>query len=101
MFGPGKIADNNELESLGVGIDRCAGIETPVLLLGGARSPKHLRVRLEALAAVLPNVHPAMLLKRSDLTRMSARVGGLEEQVRLVESMSHAGPFVVGCPAVA
>jgi hypothetical protein len=61
MLAPGQIADDNELESLGVGIDRYAGIETPVLLLGGTRSPRHLRMRLEALAAVLPNVHSVVL----------------------------------------
>ena len=64
LFAPGQIADDNELESLGVGIDRYAGIEIPVVLLGGSRSPKHLRVRLEALAAVLPNIHSVVLLKR-------------------------------------
>jgi hypothetical protein len=39
MFAPGQILDDNELESLGVGIERYAVIEIPVLLLGGTRSP--------------------------------------------------------------
>jgi pimeloyl-ACP methyl ester carboxylesterase len=49
-----QIADDEAIESLGVGLDRYARLDLPVLLLGGGRSPAHLRERLDALAAVLP-----------------------------------------------
>ena len=53
MFAPGQISDDDEIESLGVGIERYATVQVPTLLVGGARSPTHLHVRLDALAAVL------------------------------------------------
>jgi pimeloyl-ACP methyl ester carboxylesterase len=64
MFAPGQIADDVNLESLGVGIRRYAALNVPALLLGGARSPKHLSARLNALAAVLPNVDSVVILPR-------------------------------------
>lgn len=42
---PGQIKDDENLESLGVGIDRYAHLHVPALLIGGARSPHHLRDR--------------------------------------------------------
>lgn len=63
MFAPGQISDDNALESLGVGVDRYAHVDIPTLLLGGARSPRHLRHRLDALAAVMPNVESIVILK--------------------------------------
>jgi pimeloyl-ACP methyl ester carboxylesterase len=62
MFAPGQIQDDANLESLGIGIDRYANLNMPALLIAGARSPKHLRVRLDALAAVLPNVDSIVVL---------------------------------------
>lgn len=62
-YAPGQIRDDMALESLGVGIDRYADVDVPALLLGGARSPKHLRARLDALAGVLPQVHSVVILK--------------------------------------
>lgn len=61
---PGQVADDEALESLGVGIDRYARLDLPVLLLGGGRSPAHLRARLRALAGVLPWVEDTVLLPR-------------------------------------
>src|SRR3954465_12612230 len=58
----GQIADDEALESLGVGIYRYAAIDVPVLLLGGERSPTPLRARLDALAAVLPRAAPVEIL---------------------------------------
>jgi pimeloyl-ACP methyl ester carboxylesterase len=37
-------------------------MDVPALLLGGARSPRHLRDRLDALAEVLPHVHSVVIL---------------------------------------
>ena len=48
----------------GVGIERYARLGVPALLLGGARSPEHLRVRLGKLAAVLPDVRSVVILSR-------------------------------------
>jgi pimeloyl-ACP methyl ester carboxylesterase len=63
MFAAGQISDDSELESLGVGIERYEDLEVPTLLIGGARSPKHLRVRLAALATVLPCVGSVVILE--------------------------------------
>ena len=64
MFAPGQLADDVNLESLGVGIRRYAALNVPALLLGGARSPKHLSARLNALAAALPSVDSVVILPR-------------------------------------
>jgi pimeloyl-ACP methyl ester carboxylesterase len=61
-FAPGQIQDDANIESLGVGIGRYANLNVPALLLGGVRSPKHLRTRLDALASVLPNVDSLVTL---------------------------------------
>jgi pimeloyl-ACP methyl ester carboxylesterase len=57
-----QIVDDEALESLGVGLDRYARLDLPVLLLGGGRSPAHLRERLDALAAVLPRLDSTVVL---------------------------------------
>jgi pimeloyl-ACP methyl ester carboxylesterase len=64
LFAAGQIDDDNELESLGVGVGRYAHVDIPTLLLGGARSPRHLRERLDALSAVMPRVESVVTLKR-------------------------------------
>jgi pimeloyl-ACP methyl ester carboxylesterase len=56
-----QIADDDALELLGVGRDRYAQLNLPMLLLGGARSPAHLCVRLDALADVLPHLDSAVI----------------------------------------
>lgn len=60
---PGQISDDIALESLGVGIGRYADLGVPALLLGGAKSPEHLHVRLDALAHVLPRLESVVILK--------------------------------------
>jgi pimeloyl-ACP methyl ester carboxylesterase len=60
----GQIADDEALESLGVGVERYAAVDVPVLLLGGARSPAHLRAGLDALAAVLPRLDSVVVLQK-------------------------------------
>jgi pimeloyl-ACP methyl ester carboxylesterase len=57
-----QIADDEATESLGVGLDRYARLDLPVLLLGGGRSPAHLRRRLDALAGVLPRLEEVVIL---------------------------------------
>jgi len=62
-FAANQIADDTNLESLGVGIDRYAQLDVPTLLIGGARSPRHLLDRLDALTAVLPRVESTFIFK--------------------------------------
>ena len=59
---PAQIADDEAIESLGVGLGRYARLDLPVLLLGGGRSPAHMRERLDALAAVLPRLDSTVVL---------------------------------------
>ena len=57
-----QITDDEAIESLGVGLGRYARLDLPVLLLGGGRSPAHMRERLDALAAVLPRLDSTVVL---------------------------------------
>jgi pimeloyl-ACP methyl ester carboxylesterase len=59
-----QIADDEALESLGVGIDRYCDLNVLTLLVGGGRSPRHLRMRLDSLREVLPRVDGAVVLER-------------------------------------
>jgi len=58
-----QITDDEAIESLGVGLGRYARLDLPVLLLGGGRSPAHMRARLDALAAVLPRLEEVVILE--------------------------------------
>jgi pimeloyl-ACP methyl ester carboxylesterase len=58
-----QIADDEAIESLGVGLGRYARLDLPVLLLGGGRSAAHMRARLDALAAVLPRLEEVVILE--------------------------------------
>jgi pimeloyl-ACP methyl ester carboxylesterase len=60
---PAQVTDDEAIESLGVGLGRYARLDLPVLLLGGGRSPAHLRQRLDALAAVLPRLDSVVVLE--------------------------------------
>ena len=59
---PAQIADDEAIESLGIGLGRYARLDLPVLLLGGGRSPAHMRERLDALAAVLPRLDSTVVM---------------------------------------
>jgi pimeloyl-ACP methyl ester carboxylesterase len=61
-YAAAQIADDEAIESLGVGLDRYAGLDLPALLVGGDRSPAHLQASLAALAAVLPRAEPPVVL---------------------------------------
>jgi pimeloyl-ACP methyl ester carboxylesterase len=58
---PRQIADLAAIDALGVRLDAYAGIRTPVLLLGGGRSPAHLRERTRALARAIPGARTVVL----------------------------------------
>src|SRR3954469_4569495 len=68
----GQVADDEALESLGVGVDRYAAVDLPVLLLGGERSPAHLRRGLAALAAVLPHAETVILPRQGHVATVRA-----------------------------
>jgi pimeloyl-ACP methyl ester carboxylesterase len=57
-----QITDDEAIESLGVGLDRYGRLDLLVLLLGGGRSPAHMRARLDALAAVLPRLDSTVVM---------------------------------------
>ncbi|WP_405142618.1 alpha/beta hydrolase [Sphaerisporangium sp. NBC_01403] len=69
---PHQIDDNEALDRLGVRLDAYAGIDTPVLLLGGDRSPAHLSERLDALARVLPGAERVVLRGQGHTAHASA-----------------------------
>lgn len=52
---PRQIDDLTAIDDLGNRLTAYAAITTPVVLLGGDRSPAHLAERLDALAAVIPH----------------------------------------------
>ncbi|MBF8192028.1 alpha/beta hydrolase [Nonomuraea sp. K274] len=58
---PGQIEDNAAIDTLGIRLDAYAGIDVPMVLLGGDRSPAHLGERLDALARVLPQAERVVL----------------------------------------
>ncbi|MEJ3652598.1 alpha/beta hydrolase [Actinomycetes bacterium KLBMP 9759] len=58
---PRQLDDADAINRLGVRLDAYAGITTPVVLLGGSRSPRHLLDRLAALAEVLPGSRTVVL----------------------------------------
>jgi len=71
-FATGQIADDESLESVGIGLDQYAGITSPALLLGGAKSPAHLRQRLNALAKALPTVDTVIIKGQGHTANLGA-----------------------------
>lgn len=80
-----QIADDVALESLGVGIDRYRDLNVPALLLGGARSPRHLRMRLDSLRKVLPRVDSVVILERQGHV---ANVGAPSKLATIIEGFA-------------
>jgi pimeloyl-ACP methyl ester carboxylesterase len=60
-FVPRQIRDTRAIDDLGLRLDAYAGIEIPVVLLGGERSPPHLATRLDALASKLPRCERVLM----------------------------------------
>ncbi|MFG1707234.1 alpha/beta fold hydrolase [Nonomuraea sp. M3C6] len=58
---PRQIEDNVALDELGNRLDAYKGIDVPIVLLGGDRSPAHLGERLDALAPVLPRAERVVM----------------------------------------
>jgi len=57
------VAAEQALRCLDLRVVRDAHLGVPALLLGGAKSPEHLHVRLDALARVLPRLESVVILK--------------------------------------
>jgi pimeloyl-ACP methyl ester carboxylesterase len=66
---PRQITD---LDGVGQRLDAYARITTPVVLLGGERSPAHLGKSLDALAAVMPHAERVMLARRDHFANRKA-----------------------------
>jgi pimeloyl-ACP methyl ester carboxylesterase len=56
-----QLDDNDAIDALGNRLDAYSKIDLPILLLTGDQSPRHLRERLSALQAVLPDARRATL----------------------------------------
>lgn len=60
-FVPRQLDDTEAIDRLGVRLDAYASIGVPTVLLGGDRSPAHLRERLDALERAMPCVERVVL----------------------------------------
>ncbi|MFI6317683.1 alpha/beta fold hydrolase [Nonomuraea sp. NPDC050556] len=80
-----QIDDNEALDLLGVRLDAYAGIEAPVLLIGGDRSPAHLKERLDALARVLPRA-TSMVLSGQGHSAHAAAPATLADAIKSFEA---------------
>ncbi|HET8879498.1 MAG TPA: alpha/beta hydrolase [Arthrobacter sp.] len=78
---PRQMDDNTALEELGTRLDLYKEIQTPVLLIGGDKSPGHLGRKLDVLARTVPNAgrhvmrgqgHSANLRAPDELARVIA-----------------------------
>jgi pimeloyl-ACP methyl ester carboxylesterase len=78
---PRQITD---LEGLGLRLDIYAQIQTPVVLLGGERSPAHLGKSLDALAAVMPYSEKVILARRDH----SAHLKAAGEVAQVIETLA-------------
>ena len=78
---PRQITD---LDGLGVRLDVYAQIRTPVVLLGGERSPAHLGKSLDALAAVMPCSEKVILARRDH----SAHLKAAGEVAHVIETLA-------------
>ena len=78
---PRQISD---LDGVGPRLDVYARIETPTVLLGGERSPAHLRERLDALAAVMPHAEKVVLARRD----RSAHLRAPDEVAHVIETLA-------------
>jgi pimeloyl-ACP methyl ester carboxylesterase len=59
-----QIDDTEAINLLGNRLDAYGSIALPVLLLSGARTPKHLRERTDRLAGVLQGARPIAVMPR-------------------------------------
>jgi len=67
-----QIDDCAAIDQLGNRLDTYATITVPTMLLGGDRSPAHLRERLDALERVLPHTERVVLHKQGHAANVLA-----------------------------
>ena len=76
-----QTADAEAINDLGVRLDDYAGVTVPTVLLTGSRSPAHLRERIDALAAGMPDTRTVVLSGQghdAQLKKPSAVVEAIE-----------------------
>ena len=56
-----QLDDNDAIDALGVRLPAYAQLDLPILLLGGDKSPRHLRERLDALERTLPRTRRLLM----------------------------------------
>lgn len=77
---PRQIDDLSSLIALGDRRDAYRGIATPVLLLGGVKSPSHLAARLDALQEILPHCSRAVMPSQGH----TANTQGVDELAKII-----------------
>lgn len=79
---PGQIFDTKAIHDLGIRLDAYSTIDTPVILLSGERSPKHLGERIDALEHAMPHAEKVVLAKQGH----SANQKAPDELAALIET---------------
>lgn len=88
---PRQMDDNTALEQLGLRLDLYEQIQAPVLLVGGDKSPAHLRRRLDVLARTLPRAERHVLRGQGH----SANLRAAEPLARVIAEF-HAATIQMG-----
>jgi pimeloyl-ACP methyl ester carboxylesterase len=81
-----QLDDNDAIDALGNRLVDYSGIDVPVLLVTGDRSPRHLRERLDALQTVLPGARRVTMHGQGHNAERSAPERLAEIVGRFVES---------------
>lgn len=81
---PRQLDDVDALDALGCRLDTYAGLDLPVVLVGGDRSPAHLGQRLDALQHALPRAERVALRRRGH----DANFRAPGELARIIESLA-------------
>jgi pimeloyl-ACP methyl ester carboxylesterase len=79
---PRQFDDTDAMDSLGCRLDAYAGLDLPIVLVGGERSPAHQAERLDALQARLPNAERIVMTGRGH----DAHVKAPGEVARIIKS---------------
>jgi pimeloyl-ACP methyl ester carboxylesterase len=82
-----QLHDCAAIDEVGLRLDAYAGIDVPVVLLGGERSPAHLGERLDALERAMPNTERVRLRRQGHAAnslapaRVAEVIAGLGDEV--------------------
>jgi pimeloyl-ACP methyl ester carboxylesterase len=83
---PRQVDDTLAIRALGDRLDAYRGIEVPVLLLGGDKSPDHLARRLDSLDAVIPRAERVTMAGQGH----SAHASAPAELARIVDAFARS-----------